>query len=102
MGTMAFRPSTDKPLLSAGDWASPRPAHRVTLLTREGCHLCEDARTVVQGACKDTGSEFSEVDITTDATLLRDYAEYVPVVFVDGAPWDRLRIDPHRLRAVLG
>lgn len=90
-----------KPLLSAENWAANPPAHRVTLLTKDGCHLCEDARTVVTAACQDTGSEFSEVDITTDTALLRDYANYIPVVFVDGAPWDQLRIDEKRLREIL-
>ena len=71
------------------------------LLTKPGCHLCEDAREVVTGVCEQTGSEYRERDITGDLQLLRDYAEYIPVVFVDGAPWDRLRIDAARLRAVL-
>ncbi|MBD2764182.1 glutaredoxin family protein [Kocuria sp. cx-455] len=91
-----------KPLLSAENWAAAAPAHHVTLLTKDGCHLCADARTVVAAACRDTGSEFSEVDITTDAALLRDYAHVIPVVFVDGVPWDQLRIDERRLRNVLG
>lgn len=89
------------PLLSGADWTRPRPAHTVTLLTKPGCHLCEDAREVVTGVCEQTGSEYRERDITGDLQLLRDYAEYIPVVFVDGAPWDRLRIDAARLRAVL-
>ncbi len=89
------------PLLSGADWTRPRPAHTVTLLTKPGCHLCEDAREVVTGVCEQTGSEYRERDITGDPQLLRDYAEYIPVVFVDGAPWDRLRIDAARLRAVL-
>ncbi|MGX0670594.1 glutaredoxin [Kocuria marina] len=89
------------PLLSGVDWTRPRPAHTVTLLTKPGCHLCEDAREVVTGVCEQTGSEYRERDITGDPQLLRDYAEYIPVVFVDGAPWDRLRIDAARLRAVL-
>lgn len=89
------------PLLSGADWTHPRRAHTVTLLTKPGCHLCEDAREVVTGVCEQTGSEYRERDITGDPQLLRDYAEYIPVVFVDGAPWDRLRIDAARLRAVL-
>lgn len=98
---MSSSQNAKKPLLSAGNWAGQPPAHRVTLLTKDGCHLCEDARRVVTVACKDTGSEFSEVDITTDAALLSDYANYIPVVFVDGAPWDQLRIDEQRLREML-
>nr|WP_243635641.1 glutaredoxin family protein [Kocuria tytonicola] len=81
------------------DWTRPR--HEVVLLTKPGCHLCEDARAVVAAVCRETGSAVREQDITGDPALLRDYAEFVPVVFVDGAPWDRWRIDPDRLRAVL-
>lgn len=90
-----------KPLLSSENWAADPQPHHVTLLTRDGCHLCEDARSIVTAVCRDTGSQFSEVDITTDAALLRDYANYIPVVFVDGAPWDQLRIDEDRLREIL-
>lgn len=98
---MSLHRNPQKPLLSAENWTTAAPAHHVTLLTKDGCHLCADARTVVRAACQDTGSEFSEVDITTDAALLRDYANFVPVVFVDGVPWDQLRIDERRLRDVL-
>lgn len=100
-GRQEGREQRRTPLLSGADWTRPRRAHTVTLLTKPGCHLCEDAREVVTGVCEQTGSEYRERDITGDPQLLRDYAEYVPVVFVDGAPWDRLRIDAARLRAVL-
>ena len=38
----------------------------MTLYTRPGCHLCEDARAVVARVCEELGESFSEVDITTD------------------------------------
>ena len=88
-------------LLSGVDWTRTRPRHEVTLLTKPGCHLCDDARDVVERVCAQTGTELREQDITGDPALVRDYAEFVPVVFVDGAPWDRWRIDGERLRAVL-
>ncbi|MDO4918320.1 glutaredoxin family protein [Kocuria sp.] len=88
-------------LLSGVDWTRPRPRHEVTLLTKPGCHLCDDARGVVAAVCQETGSAMRERDITGDPALTRDYAEFVPVVFVDGAPWDRWRIDAARLRSVL-
>lgn len=90
-----------KPLLAPGDWAARPPAHRVLLLTKPGCHLCEAARPLVQRACEETASEFAEQDITDNPELQREYANDIPVVFVDGAPWDRLRIDAERLRAIL-
>lgn len=83
------------------DWTRPRPRHEVVLLTKPGCHLCDDAREVVQRVCAQTGSALREQDITGDEVLTRDYAEFVPVVFVDGAAWDRWRIDAERLRSVL-
>ncbi|MCR4526278.1 glutaredoxin family protein [Kocuria rhizophila] len=88
-------------LLSGVDWTRNRPRHEVTLLTKPGCHLCDDAREVVERVCAQTGTALREQDITGDPALTRDYAEFVPVVFVDGAPWDRWRIDGERLRAVL-
>ena len=37
---------------------------RVTLYTKPGCHLCDDARTVVARVCAQLGESFDEVDIT--------------------------------------
>lgn len=88
-------------LLAGVDWTRPRPRHEVVLLTKPGCHLCDDAREVVQRVCAQTGSALREQDITGDEALTRDYAEFVPVVFVDGAAWGRWRIDAERLRSVL-
>lgn len=96
-----MRKTPGRPLLAPGDWAARPPAHRVLLLSRPGCHLCDDARPLVQRACEETGSEFAERDITDSPELQREYANDIPVVFVDGAPWDRLRIDAERLREIL-
>ena len=35
---------------------------RVTLYSKPGCHLCDDARVVVQRVCADLGTDFEEVD----------------------------------------
>ena len=107
MGAMTARPAsrtlTSSPagVLAGVDWTRARPRHEVVLLTKPGCHLCEEARAVVTEVCRESGSTLREQDITEDAALVRDYAEFVPVVFVDGAAWDRWRIDADRLRAVL-
>jgi glutaredoxin len=78
---------------------------RVTLYSRPGCHLCEDARAVVEEVCAELGETFEEVDITAGpdaATLLRTYGEEIPVTFVDGRQHDFWRVDAGRLRAALG
>jgi hypothetical protein len=81
-----------------------RPA-RVRLLTRAGCHLCDEARAVVVQVCAETGEAYEEVDLEVagagDPGLLRRYTDEVPVTFVDGAQHDFWRVDPTRLRAAL-
>jgi glutaredoxin len=74
---------------------------RVTLYTRPGCHLCDDARQVVVGVCADLGESYAEVSIADDAELERRFGHEVPVTFVDGRQHDFWRVDPARLRAVL-
>lgn len=84
----------------------PSPAQpRVRLLTRTGCHLCDEARAVVEAVCAATGDAYEEVDLEvaaqSDPALLRRYTDEVPVTFVDGAQHDYWRVDPARLRAAL-
>ena len=77
---------------------------RVTLYTRPGCHLCEDARAVVERVCAELGEDYAEVDITAgpDAEeLTRRYGEEIPVTLVDGAHHAFWRVDADRLRAAL-
>ena len=61
---------------------------RVTLYSRAGCHLCEEARAVIERVCDELGTSFVEVDIDADPDLdpgLRArFTDEVPVTFVDG------------------
>ncbi len=74
---------------------------RVTLYTRPGCHLCDDARAVVAAVCADLGESFTEVDIDGDPELTRRYGEEIPVTLVDGIQHDYWRVDADRLRRAL-
>jgi glutaredoxin len=74
---------------------------RVTLYGRAGCHLCEQARAVVERVCGELGESFVEVDIDTDPALVQRFGEEIPVTFVDGRQHDFWRVDPDRLRAAL-
>lgn len=76
-------------------------APRVTFYTRPGCHLCDDARAVVEAVCAELGEEYAEVDITTSAELLDRFGEEIPVTFVDGEQHDFWRVDRDRLTAAL-
>jgi len=66
---------------------------RVTMYTRAGCHLCDDALEVVAAVCAASGSDYQLVDIDNDPELRERYGEQVPVVTVDGATVGFWRID---------
>jgi glutaredoxin len=80
---------------------SPSLSARVRLLSKPGCHLCDDARSVIVAVCAEVGESFEEIDINTDADLVRRYREQIPVTFVDGRQHDFWRVDADRLRRAL-
>ena len=75
---------------------------RITLYGKPGCHLCDDARTVIEQVCGEVGTSYDEIDITTSPELMEAYGEQIPVTFVDGRQHDFWRVDADRLRAALG
>jgi glutaredoxin len=76
-------------------------AARITLYSKPGCHLCDDARRVIDVVCEELGTSYDEVDITTSPELMDAYGEQIPVTFVDGRQHDFWRVDPARLRKAL-
>ena len=74
---------------------------RVVVLTRPGCHLCEEAIKVIDAVCAETGDSYEERNVDHDPELKRRYGDEVPVTFVDGRQHDFWRVDPDRLRATL-
>jgi glutaredoxin len=76
-------------------------APRVTLLSKPGCHLCDDARAVVERVTEELGVGWTELDITEDAELYARYRDQIPVTLVDGAQHDFWRVSESRLRAAL-
>jgi glutaredoxin len=77
------------------------PAPRITLLSRPGCHLCDEARSVIERVAADLGVGFEERDVTLSADDLAQYSEMIPVTFVDGVQHDFWRVSEERLRAAL-
>jgi glutaredoxin len=74
---------------------------RITLYSRAGCHLCDDARAVIERVCDDLGTSYTEVDIDADPALRERFTDEVPVTYVDGRPHDFWRVSEDRLRAAL-
>lgn len=84
-------------------WAKPAglSSPRITLIGKPGCHLCDQARTVIAAVAADTGAGWTEVSILDDESLFKRYAEQIPVTLVDGAQHDYWRVSEKRLRAAL-
>ena len=74
----------------------------ITLYTRPGCHLCDEAREAILGLRGVVPPfELGEVDIERDDGLLARYLERIPVVVVDGEVVSELELEVDSLRAVL-
>ena len=58
--------------------------NEITLYTRVGCHLCEEAERVLREEQAVAGFGLELVDIDRDPELVRRYGVRVPVVAVDG------------------
>jgi glutaredoxin len=70
---------------------------RITLYTREGCHLCDDARAVLDRVREQTGEGYAEVDIATDPELTAEYGDRIPVILLDGREHGYWRVEEQRL-----
>jgi len=76
--------------------------HTITLLSRPGCHLCDDARAVITKVAGELGVAWTERDITASDQDLKEYGEMIPVTLIDGVQHDFWRVDERRLRRALG
>jgi len=81
---------------------------RLTLLTKPGCHLCDDAREVLSSvlssaavAAADLTVTVDELNILDDDALLKKYAEEIPVLLINDRMHSYWHIDPTRLTQAL-
>ena len=81
--------------------ADPPAAATITLLSRPGCHLCDEARTVIARVAADLGVPWEERDITQSERDLQDYWEMIPVTLINGVQHDFWHVSEQRLRAAL-
>ena len=75
--------------------------HAVEVISRPGCHLCEDAKAVVARVCADLGAVWQEVDIVTRPELIDAYWEKVPVILVGGQLLSYWHVHEQPLRAAI-
>ncbi len=70
----------------------------VTLYGKPGCHLCDDARVVIERVRVERGFELEEVDVSLDPVLHRRYGERIPVVVLNGEEMGEFFVDEASLR----
>jgi glutaredoxin len=70
----------------------------VTLYGKAGCHLCEDARAVVERVRAERPFELREVDVSLDPVLHRRYGERIPVLELGGEELFEYVVDEAALR----
>ncbi len=78
----------------------------LTLIGKPGCHLCEDALTVVTEVMGELTSDsqryiLEEKSIENDPELFDQYWEQIPVLLIEGKVHNYWRIDPVRLTTAL-
>lgn len=74
---------------------------RVTLFTGEGCHLCDDARTVIHAVGAEMRFDYAEISITPGDGHYEKYHLKIPVVEINGTPAFHARVNEKRFRAML-
>lgn len=70
----------------------------VTLLSREGCHLCHDARDLLHRLSRDLPLVVSEVDVGTDPELEKRFGRELPVILAGGTKVSKLVPDASAIR----
>jgi len=82
---------------------SALPVPEISLYTRPGCGLCDEARATLQGILEDRAARgdaiatVNEIDITADPALEARFFDIIPVVEMGGRRLD-LAISPTKLR----
>jgi glutaredoxin len=79
----------------------PPTDHEVTLITRAGCHLCEEAEQLLRGLRTELGFAYREVDVDASPVLRDEFSDRVPVILIDGKEHGYWRVEEARFRKAL-
>jgi glutaredoxin len=76
-------------------------AREVTLYTRPGCHLCDEAKTAIAPLLAEFGAVLREINIDQDAAPRERYGQDVPVIFIGKHKAAKHQVDPAQFRRQL-
>ena len=76
-------------------------SRRVTLITRAGCHLCEQAEQTLRRLQAELGFALESVDVDADPARQAEYSDRVPVILIDDKEHGYWRVEEERFRKSL-
>jgi glutaredoxin len=71
------------------------------LITREGCHLCQDAEATLRRLRDELGFGYVELDVDAEPRRRDEYSDRVPVILIDGKEHGYWRVEEARFRKAL-
>jgi len=79
----------------------PVPATRYELVTRAGCHLCDEMAVVLDEVLPGLGLSWSPRDVDAEPELRARFSDVVPVLLRDGLPVAKVRVDRRALLRIV-
>ena len=73
----------------------------LTVYTKPGCHLCEEAVRTLTRLQAQTPFRLEEISIESDPALFAEYGEQIPVVLLNGKFLSEYAVDEDQVRAKL-
>ena len=70
---------------------------RIEIYSRPGCHLCDEAKEVIERVGRRFPFQLSVINIETDPGLEKLYGEQIPVVFINGNKAFKYHVDEAEL-----
>jgi glutaredoxin len=74
---------------------------QVTLYTRPGCHLCDEAKSAIAPLLQEFSAELREVNVDADPVLKERYGWDIPVLFIGQRKAAKHRVDLEQFRRQL-
>ena len=74
---------------------------RIEIYSRPGCHLCDEAKAVIEPFTKKYSLDLRVTNVDTDAHLRDTYGTEIPVILINGTEAFRHRVDAQALERKL-
>lgn len=74
---------------------------RYEMVTRDGCHLCDEMAVLLDDVLPSHGLSYTLRDVDSEPELRQRFTDVVPVLLRDGVPVAKLRVDRRSLERIL-